>query len=187
MGESITTRFDARWPDALRTPAVPVPPDANYPLPGPGLDARLMPGVASGGRHAWLRRRGDEHFLELLSAYRATGGLARDNEVVRRCGDHGGRCLEQFMRARAEGRLIRFEWSGLEWLPLFQFDADMRLDTQVQSVINELVPVFDGWELAQWFAQPNGWLDLLRPLDLVVSALPRVIDAARADRFIAAG
>ncbi|SEL50849.1 hypothetical protein SAMN05216359_11085 [Roseateles sp. YR242] len=188
MDDSINTRFDPQRAAGLPAAILPLvdkadPSRCNDPL----QDADLLRGGTLGGRHAWLRRRGDEHFLQLLNAFRATGGLARDREVVRLGGDQGGRCLEQLMRARLEGRLIQFDWSGLVWMPLFQFDADMRPNPDVQSVVGELVPVFDGWELAQWFAQPNGWLDLLRPLDLVFQNTHRVIEAARADRFIAAG
>jgi hypothetical protein len=55
------------------------------------------------------------------------------------------------------------------------------------GVIAELSPIFDGWELASWFAKPNLWIADAKPIDLVDECLGAVLGAARADRFIAAG
>jgi hypothetical protein len=124
-------------------------------------------------------------FVDMLRAFRRSGGLAREAEIVdRRC------------RARSAGVLtgslldpiICFEWGGSLWLPRFQFDqVDMSRRAAPARVIAELSPVFDGWALATWFAQPNVWLSEQRPIDLIDDCLTRVLGAARADRFIAAG
>lgn len=136
---------------------------------------------------AWIRRRGDEQFLEMLRIYRSSGGLVREDEVLRLCRERGARCEELLTRAQRDGRLIRFDWGNQVWLPMFQFNADMTPHPSAQAVFDELRPVFDGWELALWCAQPNGWLGLKRPVEVLTSDLPRLIEAARVDRFIAAG
>ena len=83
---------------------------------------------------------------------------------------------------------ICFEWASTLWLPWFQFDRKtLHLRAGPASVISELSPAFDGWELAVWFAQPNLWLGNSRPIDLIDASLSHVLGAARADRFIATG
>jgi hypothetical protein len=79
-----------------------------------------------------------------------------------------------------------FDWHGSFWVPMFQFDLrDLSLRLAAQQVQRELVPVFDGWTIAVWFAQRNSWLDEQRPVDLLDTQLHNVLHAARADRFIA--
>jgi hypothetical protein len=76
-------------------------------------------------------------------------------------------------------------WIGLPW---FHFDpADMSMRPGPATIIAELSPVFDGWEIATWFARPNLWIANARPIDLIDECLSSVLGAARADRFIAAG
>jgi hypothetical protein len=127
----------------------------------------------------------DALFVMMLRAFRRSGGLAREAEVIDRsqaCNSPGWRvdCLT--------GAIICFEWEQRFWLPWFQFDpADMSLRPGPARVIAELAPVFDGWGIATWFAQPNLWLANARPVDLIDECLASVLGAARADRFIAAG
>lgn len=54
-------------------------------------------------------------------------------------------------------------------------------------MLAELRPVFDGWALAAWFAKRNTWLNDRCPVDTVASNLMAVLEAARADRFVANG
>ena len=127
----------------------------------------------------------DVTFIDMLRAFRRSGGLAREEDILERRA-HGGSTI----RARADdaAALICFEWDRKLWLPWFQFDREsLDLLPGPASVINELAPVFDGWELASWFAQPNLWLGNGRPIDLLDTSLSPVLGAARADRFIAAG
>jgi hypothetical protein len=71
---------------------------------------------------------------------------------------------------------------------MFQFDgSDMSLREGPQRVVRELAPVFDDWEVAVWFASPNSLLAHALPVDLVIDDLFSVVQAARADRFIARG
>jgi hypothetical protein len=57
----------------------------------------------------------------------------------------------------------------------------------VRGVTAELTPAFTGWELADWFVEPNNWLDGVSPINELKADPDAVRQAARADRFIAAG
>jgi hypothetical protein len=127
----------------------------------------------------------DALFVDLLRAYRRSGGLAREAEIL----DRTRSCRPPGWRVDStSGAIICFEWEQRFWLPWFQFDpADMSLRPGPARVIAELSPIFDGWELATWFAKPNLWIAGAKPIDLIDDCLSDVLGAARADRFIAAG
>lgn len=130
----------------------------------------------------------DRDFAAMRAAYRATGGIARGDDLARlledrRCGD--GASLARLITCNA---VFGFEWRRDFWIPMFQFELrDLSLKSAPRQVLAELCAEFDGWTLATWFAQPNCWLNDLRPVDVLDSDLPAVLEAARADRFIAAG
>jgi hypothetical protein len=56
---------------------------------------------------------------------------------------------------------------------------------ELSQVFAELTPVYDPWELASWFAQANPWLAQRIPADMLYTDPSAVLQAARADRFIA--
>ena len=135
-----------------------------------------------------LECRTDYQFIAMLDAYRGNGGLARAQEVValfKRCrGADGARLASQIVRRK----VICFEWESNLWLPLFQFNrVDMTLRPGLSQVLTELTAVYDPWELALWFAQPNPWLSERTPADMLGSDLCGVLRAARADQFSAEG
>ena len=73
-------------------------------------------------------------------------------------------------------------------MPLFQFDlADMSIRPDAAAVLAELVGTLDDWELARWFAEPNAWLRGRMPVEALALDAQAVLDAARADRFVAHG
>jgi hypothetical protein len=124
----------------------------------------------------------DACFMEMLRHYRASGGLARESEVLHRLAQHG-RTLDVIARRD----LIWFQWGGDNWIPLFQFDKDMSIRPESARVVTELLPVFDGWEIAVWFVTRNSWLADRRPVSALASSWSDVLAAARCDRFVAAG
>lgn len=127
-------------------------------------------------------------FVAMLAAYRDTGGTARADDLARLLQDrqHGG--YVSLARLLAHGKVFSFEWRGSRWVPMFQFDLDdLSLRPGPQQVLAELNGEFDDWGLAAWFTQPNSWLDDQRPVDVIDVDLKSVVEAARADRFIAAG
>ena len=76
-------------------------------------------------------------------------------------------------------------WSEID--VLFKFKgADMTLQTGIVEVLMALNPVFESWEMAYWFAQPNRWLENgSKPADLIRTDAHAVLRAACSDRFIA--
>jgi hypothetical protein len=140
-------------------------------------------GVSNGGSHETGDCR-DAQFVEMLRAFRRSGGLVRADVLDRA----QTRCAQWPGVDTIGSTMIWFEWSTRLWLPWFQFDpADLSLRPGPAAIIAELSPVFDGWDMAIWFARPNLWIADARPIDLIDECLPSVLGAARADRFITAG
>ena len=73
-------------------------------------------------------------------------------------------------------------------MPMFQLDSTtLTPRSGVQQIADELRPVFDSWDLAVWFAQPNASLGGQAPVACIDRDLSAVRQAARMDRFVAAG
>lgn len=124
----------------------------------------------------------DLHFLDLLSAYRATGGLGLGTEIAARRITTG---LSDLARAIASRQVVSLCWGGHTWLPMFQFERrDLTVRAPVLRLISELSPVLDEWELADWFIEPNAWLEDATPLKVLSVDNQCVLDAARALRFL---
>jgi hypothetical protein len=130
----------------------------------------------------------DRAFIALQNAYRPHGGLSRLHSLpaggcVR---SEGQECSPQDLVD--EGKLFGFQWYDDLWIPMFQFDlAAPTVASGPQRVVAELGRGFDGWALASWFVEPNGWLESHCPIECLGSCLPDVLEAARADRFVAMG
>jgi hypothetical protein len=127
-------------------------------------------------------------FESLRAAYGASGGLAVGDELARLLEDrrHGG--CAGLARLVVSAEVFGFGWRQAFWVPMFQFDpADLTVRPGSKEVLAELVPTYDGWALATWFVEPNAWLDGQRPLDLLPTDRASVLEAARADRFVATG
>ncbi len=125
----------------------------------------------------------NEHdFAQLNTAYAASGGMARANDLARLreepCCDY---CmsLEKLIALRA---VFGFDWQRTYWVPMFQFQADLRLKPGPRKVLAEVASVCDGWSLALWFVRPCPRLNAQTPVALVDSNLPDVLQAARDDR-----
>ncbi len=130
----------------------------------------------------------NELFIGMLNAYRPSGGLARAQEVAAKC-QPGMRMskniLANWMFRR---KVICFEWQSKIWMPLFQFNLrDMTLQPSLGDALSELVGVLDSWAVANWFSQPNAWLAGAIPADAWATSAPEVIQAARAERYVALG
>ena len=71
--------------------------------------------------------------------------------------------------------------------PVLLVEFDMTPQPQLATVLAELAWIYDPWELANWFVQPNASLAERTPADAVRADLSLVLRAARADRSIANG
>ena len=74
---------------------------------------------------------------------------------------------------------------------MFQFDlvgaSPSILRPGVASVLAELGEVYEGVELALWFVTPNNWLSGAQPAQVLRGNPEAVLQAARADRYVACG
>jgi hypothetical protein len=123
----------------------------------------------------------DSNFLNLRSAYRASGGLARGEEIA---AWSRGNTFLQLARDIANRRVISFVWRDIIWLPLFQFEpAGHAVRSDIQMLIDELSEALDDWEMAHWFVEPNACLYGELPLTHLATQFPQVHDAARSLRY----
>ncbi len=129
-----------------------------------------------------------DRLCDMQRAFRATGGLVSGDRLADMLRSRVDQPISLLARWIVDGRVISFEARGATWLPLFQFDPDgVDVTDGVRRVLGELRGVFDNWELVQWFATPNTWLDGASPVDVIADDPQAVVQAARTDRFVAAG
>lgn len=120
--------------------------------------------------------------------YRARGGVLQADEVVGFVGHVGGPDASTLTRWIEKRHVVALEWRAETWLPAFQFDpVDLTPLPELEPVLAALRGAYDAWELADWFARPSTWLGDRPPIELFASNLPAVIQAARADAFVATG
>ena len=151
----------------------------RYETPAPAMPRRLDAGF----EHAKSLQ-----FSEMAHAYRSQGGLAYGDEVARAIGRHCDQPISILARLIVERSIVHIAWRGQILVPLFQFHrSSMTPRASVAYAIAELARVFDDWELALWFAQPNSWLADRCPCELAEHDESTMVQAARADRFIARG
>jgi hypothetical protein len=129
--------------------------------------------------------RANHQFIEMLNAYRCIGGLARAKEVFfmfQSCKETDVTVLARWL---VKKEIISFEWQSKIWIPLFQFDcANMTTQPGLSAVLMELISIYDPWELAYWFIQPNPWLEQCTPASRLALDAATVLNAARVDRYI---
>jgi hypothetical protein len=133
-----------------------------------------------------FRRLEDRQFLEMSRAYAAQGGWVSGDEMARRMRPHWSQPISVLARWIVKREIVNIVWHSQILIPVFQFSPDdLQIRRVVRAALAELVGAFDDWEIAAWFAQPNAWLREQRPLDPAGRDDDDVIQAARADRFIA--
>ena len=126
--------------------------------------------------------------MAMVQAFRATGGVVCGDELAYLLRRRSRQPISIVARWIVSRQVVSFEWQSQTMLPLFQFDSsDMALRPCVAEIVRELVNTYDDWDAAWWFASPNAWLDGSMPVERVDQGANEVLDAARADRFIARG
>lgn len=134
------------------------------------------------------RRIEDREFLRMSEAFGMHGGLASGDEVAWRLRRHSDQPISTLAKWIVKREVLSLVWRGQVLLPLFQFESpEMCLRKVVRDVLVDLNAVFDDWEMAAWFAQPNCFLRNERPVDVVNVDDAGLLHAARADRFVARG
>jgi len=160
--------------------------------PNDGLASHLAIGQPAGAgghvRSSDPAEQAQAGFEAMCIAYRSTGGIGRIGEFVDLFARQQGPTAFTLASWIERRQVISFEWDGDIWLPWFQFHRVALVPhPQLAVVFAELMPIFDTWELACWFAHPNSWLAGRTPVDTLLSDLDAVREAARADRFIVDG
>lgn len=126
-------------------------------------------------------------FMDMLDAYRCSGGLARAQEIFTIYKSQNGADVATLARWIVKREVISFDWQSKVWLPLFQFNrVRMAPHAGLQPVLAILNPVFTPWETALWFTHPNPWLDGCTPANSLETGAQSVLHAANADCLIAA-
>ena len=157
-------------------------------IPGPPtLGCGTLPTMAvRRGAEVAARRQGDGD--RVFEAFRRTGGVATGSEVARLLRDCVDQPISLLARWIVSRQVITFAWRADSLLPLFQFDfARGCVRAGVPPVLSELSGAMDDEEVALWFTQPNAWLAGGTPAGAVATNAAGVLQAARADRFIAIG
>lgn len=127
-------------------------------------------------------------FNDMIGAYKTSGGTATADELALLMEEKNRGNFCTVAKQIAAQEIFSFEWQNHFWVPMFQFNPqDMSVKREVQRVVKELSHVLDNWTLAEWFTEPNAWLEGRRPVDLVDRNFSHVLGAARADRFVATG
>lgn len=132
--------------------------------------------------------RGRSRLSAMECAFLSSGGIL-SGDCLAHLLRHGlDQPISKLARWIVDREVVSFECGGETWLPMFQFEpSTLRLKSCVARVIDELRAVFDDVELAEWFARPNSGLDGRAPADAVAADERAVLEAARVDRFVAAG
>jgi hypothetical protein len=151
-------------------------------------ELRRSPPVARAATPAQntFRRIENDEFLEMSRTYDAHGGIATGDQIATDLGGHRDQPIAVVARWIIGREVVNFAWRSGILVPRFQFSAlDMEIRPVVSRAIAELQGAFDDWEIARWFTQPNTGLRNALPLDLLAEDEAAVIEAARADRYVA--
>ena len=127
----------------------------------------------------------ERRFDRLRAALARHGGFVPADRVSELLRAHWDQPLSRVARWIASRDVVSVTWHAEVWLPLFQFERpSLDIVPAVGAIVRELRPVYDDWELAEWFADPH---DLLagRPPAAEMLHDPRAVrEAARLDRFV---
>ena len=129
----------------------------------------------------------DATFAAMRAAYQARGGFAGGDDLARLLEDRGRGDFASLAKQIVSGEVFGFELRHTFWIPMFQLTDDLTVKPGLKAVLAELASEYDGERLAAWFVEPNGWLDDAQPIDVLDSDAAEVLQAARADRFVATG
>jgi len=122
----------------------------------------------------------------LIEAYAALGGICDGDHLAERMRVLHGQPLSMLARLIVQRELITVERRGSIVVPLFQLDGSTWLPRPaVRRVVRELRDVYNDLELAWWFVQANPLLAGRSPVVEIEFTPEAVLDAARAEHFIA--
>lgn len=130
----------------------------------------------------------DGWLTRMRVGYARRGGLLWAADVVRLLCDQHGQPVSVLAKWIGRREIVHVPWQSDLLIPMFQFrSVSGELRPVVRHVTSELDGARDERGIAQWFVENSAVLGGLRPLDLIGIDDPRVVDAARQERFIARG
>ncbi len=130
----------------------------------------------------------DERVSTLILSFRSTGGLMTADEVANVMRSRRNQPLSLLAKRIVERKVVCFAWRSTILIPVFQVDFEkMEILRSVEDVLAELAVPFDDWTIAEWFSAPNCWIQDRAPCRAVIDDPRGVLQAARADRYIAIG
>ena len=133
---------------------------------------------------AWQAAK-ERRFEALIAAYARQGGCLSADQLCGLMRAHWDQPLSRLARWIAGRELVSVSWRSQIWVPLFQFERPS-LDRHPAAcdVVRALRPVYDDWELAEWFVRPHVLLAGRSPATRLACDPGSVKEAARMDRFI---
>lgn len=157
-------------------------------MPGSQATAHELCNDPRRAPHEPLQGMSDAQSAFLQSAFRRSGGLATSDQMALFLRSRCDQPVSLLARWIVRREVASFVWRSQTLLPMFQFDLEhCSVRAGIPETIAELANAFDDAEIIAWFAEPNCWLADAAPADLVLADMQVVLDAARADRFIALG
>ena len=118
-------------------------------------------------------------FIELLTAFRDSGGTAPGEVVGRLLAEYQCSRIVSLATLMEQRRVLSFDWRGCRWFPMFQFElSDWSLKSGPHQVCKALPQESSSWTIAIWFATPNTRLEGHIPANMIDTDLPAVLDAA---------
>jgi len=129
-----------------------------------------------------------EQFATMQRAFLSCGGFVSAQEVTSRLRCLSDQPISKLARWIVSRGVVSIPWRAQTLMPTFQFDfTDMSIRPVCTDALAELRDVLNDWEVAVWFAEPNVWLNGRTPASLVEHGRNELVQAARADRFVARG
>jgi hypothetical protein len=127
-----------------------------------------------------------EEFLLVQQAFRGAGGVASGDQMAYLLRERTEQPISVVARWIVGREVVCYEWRSQTMLPLFQFDLPQAaLRPSVARVIRELRDLYTDSSLAMWFVEPSLWLNGAKPVQMIGTAPDAVLEAARADRWVA--
>lgn len=124
-------------------------------------------------------------FATLHAALARQGGCLPADQVCALLRPHWNQPLSRVARWIAGREVVSVPWRAQFWIPLFQFQRpSLDLAPAAGDIVRALRPVYDDWELAEWFARPHDLLAGHSPASQLAGDPGAVHEAARRDRFI---
>lgn len=133
---------------------------------------------------AWQRAK-ERRFSALSAALARQGGCLPADQICALMRAHWDQPLSRLARWIAGREVVSVGWGSDIWIPLFQFERpSLDLNPTVRDVVRALRPVYDDWELAEWFTRAHDLLSGRSPAAQLACDPRSVKEAARMDRFI---